>query len=475
MFEPNNTYISKSAQRRKKENNLDKYYKPINRGYPNESNGDKFPYGSIFELHNEYENKSPKKKPQKRNKKKALSLYLTSDISYPFESIDDNKYIYGDEIEPPHEYLSKSVQKRTPKRKKKKNLSQQYNNNNNIVDKRYTFESNENNYLYERIYEPYNEYVSKSAKRRTPKRKKIIDFPKNYKDKRNTFETNNVKFPHQFSKEIQDKNNIELNLDNLDNTFSSVDSTNNHFTLIEETNEIRNPSNFTINPINKDTIKMKKIRSLLSPSFEILNLNDDSQQNLLTDRILQNNNKFQNSLFNESSIYDSLSRSQKRWSKNKMFTVSIPINIDKSNVEYKNDNIYEDNKKIKNNKQKRSKEITLDNSNSSSIFNKYSNNADKNNNINYSKYMKTPSKDFYINWEEGNSTCPTIIKNEINQDKINYTINDYKSLTNKGRNNKKKHYKCKSAIDYIPGNKDSFINANYINNIFDYNRKKLVY
>ena len=96
-------------------------------------------------------------------------------------------------------------------------------------------------------------------------------------------------YPYDRKNETEEKNNV-VNMINLDKTFSSKDySTNNHFTLIEEINEVRKPANYTNKPVyEKKHIKKKnkKIKNLLSPFFQNINLsvNLDQNNNLLTDR-----------------------------------------------------------------------------------------------------------------------------------------------------------------------------------------------
>ena len=215
--------------------------------------------------------------------------------------------------------------------------------------------------------------------------------------------------------ELEDKNYLS-NIVNLNKSYSSInDSTSNHFTLIEESNEI-------INPIKQ---------------------NVDYHNNNNISRSLKNRNR----------------------NKLRMFTISIPKGNNEEKLEF---NINYNNLNDKN-------LITPKKKNNYNFYSNIKTNDKTNNkkNINNSQYLVTsPSDDYFINWEEGNSMCSRIIKNEPSQDNINP---NYSSLTNSAINRKKfMHNKCKSALYNIPENE----RLNYRNNRkkdLEFSRKKLFY
>ena len=346
-----------------------------------------------------------------------------------------------------------------------------------------------NNYLNNNTIEeiPDKVYISKSIDRRYPKRKFMNinrtvynDYDdeededeedekdeEDENDEEYTLDPYNNNVLNEINSDKKDNNHI-LDNKNLDKTLSSINySTNNHFTLIEDSKEVRNPTNYKNNSKYENKNKADKINNLLPPQFENTN-NSSSQNNIFTDRKSRNdkipNLKKYNNYTNN--VYNNGSKSQQNRKRNKLesFTVSIPIynnennNEEESDIDYINNsktdrsNNYNNLKNIKYSELKTNK-ITPE----KAYSNFYSNESFKNKyNIN-----DTPFKDYSVKWEKGNSTCAKIIKNENVPQKGDNNLNDYNSFANKGRNNKiRGHNKSKSGFDYIPGNK-----KNYLNNI----------
>ena len=424
-----NKWIKKINEINKKENKTEKEskYKFIKK-----KKGIYDKIKEINEIKNKYNKKNLNLNNQKKFIKRKTKLNLYQDRMDLYNSLSDEKI---NNVNPEEDYYKPYIEK------------------NNIINSainmnKYNSNFFEPNNIIEESTEsivdetPEQIYISKSMEKRTPKRKNPYNLTQYYKTVDNPIEPIEDNYPYD--------NRLEDNYNNLDldKTLSSVNySTNNHFTLVEESNEVRNPTNYKNNTVFRDYNKKSKIRSLLSPAFEQLDPNDESFQynNILTDRNTRNNDN----------LNDYISRSQKNRNKNKrkMFTVSIPIkNEDNSDIEYINTDINDNNQK----KNKGTNNIIN--------LNKY-NNKTNNNNRNYSKYLNTPSNDYYINWEEGNSTSPKIIRNESNQDKKNYGLNDYNTLTNKGRNKKINKY---NKYEYIP--EKTFNNTKYINNGYDYRK-----
>jgi hypothetical protein len=263
-----------------------------------------------------------------------------------------------------------------------------------------------------------NPYKSKSIeKRRLKNNNKLmrIDVNENSDEEEGLqMESIENKYPYESRIELEDKNYLS-NIINLNKSYSSInDSTSNHFTLIEESNEIRNP---------------------IKPNVDFHNNNNIS-------RSLKNRNR----------------------NKLKMFTISIPKGNNEEKLEF---NINYNNLNHRN-------LITPKKTNNYNYF--YSNikTNDKTNNkknINNSQYLVTsPSDDYFINWEEGNSMCSRIIKNEPSQDNINP---NYSFITNSAKNRKIfMNNKCKSALYNIPENE----RLKYRNNKkkdLEFSRKKL--
>ena len=110
------------------------------------------------------------------------------------------------------------------------------------------------------------------------------------------------------------------------------------------------------------------------------------------------------------------SRSQKNRKRSKLgiFTVSIPLNI-------RDDKQKDDMNKYSSQK-KTPEKVSSNNSNEDKNTNSKTNNNNK-----FNLKFSTPSNNYSINWEKGNSTCSRIIKNEPNLD---YNVNDT-TCTNK--------------------------------------------
>ena len=264
-----------------------------------------------------------------------------------------------------------------------------------------------------------NPYKSKSIeKRRLKNNNKLmrIDVNENSDEEEGLqMESIENKYPYESRIELEDKNYLS-NIINLNKSYSSInDSTSNHFTLIEESNQI-------INPIKQ---------------------NVDYHNNNNISRSLKNRNR----------------------NKLRMFTISIPKGNNEEKLEF---NINYNNLNDRN-------LITPKKKNNYNFYSNIKTNDKTNNkkNINNSQYLVTsPSDDYFINWEEGNSMCSRIIKNEPSQDNINP---NYSSLTNSAINRKKfMHNKCKSALYNIPENE----RLNYRNNRkkdLEFSRKKLFY
>ena len=263
-----------------------------------------------------------------------------------------------------------------------------------------------------------NPYKSKSIeKRRLKNDNKLmhINVNENSDEEGLPMESIENRYPYESRIELEDKNYLS-NIINLNKSYSSInDSTSNHFTLIEESNEIRNP---------------------IKPNVDYHNNNNIS-------RSLKNRNR----------------------NKLRMFTISIPKGNNEEKVEF---NINYNNLNDRN-------LITPKKKNNYNFYSNIKTNDKTNNkkNINNSQYLVTsPSDDYFINWEEGNSMCSRIIKNEPSQDNINP---NYSSLTNSAQNRKIfMHNKCKSALYNIPENE----RLKYRNNRkrdLENSRKKLFY
>jgi hypothetical protein len=264
-----------------------------------------------------------------------------------------------------------------------------------------------------------NPYKSKSIeKRRLNNNDKLMHIDVNdNSDEEEGLQMESIenKYPYDSRIELEDKNYLS-NLINLNKSYSSInDSTSNHFTLIEESNEIRSP----------------------------IKQNVDFHNNNNISRSLKNRNR----------------------NKLRMFTISIPKGNNEEKLEF---NINYNNLNDRN-------LITPKKKNNYNFYSNIKTNDKTNNkkNINNSQYLVTsPSDDYFINWEEGNSMCSRIIKNEPSQDNINP---NYSSLTNSAKNRKIfMHNKCKSALYNIPENE----RLNYRNNKkkdLEFSRKKLFY
>ena len=182
--------------------------------------------------------------------------------------------------------------------------------------------------------------------------------------------------------------------------------------------------------------------------------------------------------YNNNNIYNNESKSQqnRKIKRNKLesFTISIPI----YNNENNNNGEESDFDNINNSKtDRRNNYKNLKNLKYSELKTNKITPEKEYNNFYLNKSLKninsTPVKDYSVNWQKGNSTCAKIIKNESDQEKGDYNLNNYTSFTNKGRNNKiKEQNKSKSGFDYISGNKGYYFNNN-INKNNDSNRKKL--
>ncbi len=245
-------------------------------------------------------------------------------------------------------------------------------------------------------------------------------------------------------------NNIIERINYFDNTYSSKNyDTNDHMTLIEVSNEIRKPSDY----VNESFIKDKDSRNSRNKIKDLLLTSFDNSNNLcysLTERKESDNRTKKSSINYETNI----STTQK-YKKIKNFTISLPIN-DKDELEKKYLNKYGyvkiTPKKVFNKKLNEDK-----NANAKTV-------KTNNNKINF--YFLTLSNDYYINWENGNSTCSRIVKNETNSD---FTSNN---STNKRRYQKRAlHNKCRSGFD-TSENEDS--NHTKINRR-DNSRKQLFY
>ena len=243
-------------------------------------------------------------------------------------------------------------------------------------------------------------------------------------------------------------NNFQNRMNEFDKTFSSKNyDTNDHFTLIEESNEIRKPAEYVNESFNKDKDNRNKIKDVLLTSFDTLN-NNGFLGNSLTERKDSDNRTKKSSINTNMS-----SRSQKNRKKTKNFTISIPLN-----GQEELENSYINNYYLKKTPEKKYNRKSNDEKTNVKT-NIYSNNQF---NINFS----TPSNDYCVNWENGNSTCSRIIKNEANLD-----LNSY-NTSNKRRYKKRAvHNKCKSGVD-ISENEDS--NYNGVNR-YDNSRKQLFY
>ena len=225
------------------------------------------------------------------------------------------------------------------------------------------------------------------------------------------------KYPYESRIEIEDKNYLS-NLINLNKSCSSIDDlTSNHFTLIEESNEVRKP---------------------IKPNVDLHNNNNIS-------RSLKNRNR----------------------NKLKMFTISIPKGNNEEKLEF--------NFNYNNNINDRNLVTPKKRNNYNNFYSNIKTNDKTNNkkNLNNTQYLVTsPSDDYFINWEEGNSMCSRIIKNESSQDNINP---NHSSLTNSAKRRKIfLNNKCRSALYNIPENE----RLNYRNlkkKDFEYSRKKLFY
>ena len=347
---------------------------------------------------------------------------------------------------------------------------------------------------------PEKEYISKSIEKRRPKRNlmniKVYDYDNNKEENNDENENEDTDekyhhldysentYPYDRKNETEEKNNA-VNMINLDKTFSSKDySTNNHFTLIEEFNEVRKPANYTNKPVyEKKHIKNKnkKIKNLLFPFFQNINLsvNLDQNNNLLTDRTSRNYNKSRNVITNINDSnepeYSYISKSQQHRKRDKLntFNVSIPVNNNKTiNNEYESDmdykNLDTENNRLKYSELKTDK-ITPIKEYNNNYTNEDINNKNKKGIIN----LKTPFRKYGVNWEKGNSTCPRIIKKDIDN-------NNYLNEENKGKKIKRtRHDKCKSGLDYLNGNNGYYLNDNmydnnnYMNMKYDSSRKKL--
>ena len=288
------------------------------------------------------------------------------------------------------------------------------------------------------------------------------------------------RYPYESRLETEDKNNL-VNLMNLDKTYSSIDDlTSNHFTLIEESNEIRKPANYTNKSILEDKIRKNRLKDLLSPSIDTL-INNNSLQNIsLTDKKARNNRFPQNTFNNDLDVYNNTSKSQKYRNRNKLktFTVSIPLNnSNDDNLEYdvKYNNYNPQISKLKMyNKITPKKNKSYFYSTEDKNTNEKTNKRNRFENMNNSQYFgSSPSNDYYINWEEGNSICSRIIKNEPNNEKNN---SNYLNLTNDENNKREKflHNKSRSAFYSIPKRK-KYYDDNNRRKVYDISRKKLFY
>ena len=337
------------------------------------------------------------------------------------------------------------------------------NNNNNLLTNgtsstiNYLFKKNnfEPNYLNKEknVEIPKKIYTSRSMEKRKPKKLLNIsifgendgnEYPNDSTENKNTYDS---------KLDTADKNYIDY-LKYLDNTISSLNySTNNHFSLIEESNEIRKPDDYNNRTMNKPIMKKNRIKDLLSSPFENINNTSFKNKLLLTER-KSRNDRSKNFTNNDKDInYTSRSLKTRNRMKPKMFTVSIPIsnNYDKDdNTDLEYNKIENLKAKLKYNDLKRNKEISPErgNSNYYSIDNTNAKTS-RNNNINYSQYLSTPFKDFRIDWENDESTCPRILKDESNQDQIDeYGLNEYRRNDRDKRI--KRHNKCKSGFEYKP-------------------------
>ena len=354
------------------------------------------------------------------------------------------------------------------------NTERSYNNNNLLSSNtpstlNYLIKKNnlDRNYLTEekRGNNPKRIYTSRSMEKRKPKRE--LTYSIFGEDNENEYPSG--KMNNYDNKMETADNKYILYLKNLDNTFSSINySTNNHFSLIEESNEVRKPDDY-----NDPKLKKNKIKDLLSTPFEKINNTSYLNNILLTETKSRNerNKDFRN--YDQDMNFTSKSQKTRSRIKPKMFTVSIPINKnynyneedDNNNLEY--NTIENVKKQLKYNDLKRNKEISPEKgyNNYYSIDERNTNaKTNRNNNINYSQYFSTPFKDFRIDWEDGNSTCPRIIMGDDN----NQSKNDNSGLNNDYRSNNKnkriKHNKCKSAFEYKPE-----LGKTYLNNKNRYN------
>ena len=179
----------------------------------------------------------------------------------------------------------------------------------------------------------------------------------------------------------------------------------------------------------------------------------------------KNNNNNPNSSNYDNDSYIFRSRSQKNRKKNNTFTLSIPTNRKEDEVELeylnKRRNYNTLKKIIKNNDVKGNKK----------------NPESSNNNIysdanSYNKF--TPFKDYSVNWEEGNSTCPQIIKNHSMPDYNN--LIEYNPLENQRKTKTyRRHYKKNSAPENMPRKNAFYSNTNKSSNYIDseyYSKRK---
>ena len=335
---------------------------------------------------------------------------------------------------------------------------------------------------------PEKEYIRKSIKKRNhiPKIMSMTVFNEREDDREDDNEDITAeyppieiienKIPSERKNETEDKANI-INLINLDKTLSSIDySTNNHITLIEESNEVRKPDKYTKKPIYEKKNQIngnKKIKNLLSPYFENINISNNQYKNnnKFTDGKSRNQKKDKYFDSNAPDLYSNTSKSQQNRNRKKdnpkMFIVSIPVNNEDDELG-KGDRIEE----------LKYSEFKTDKITPMKRFDNVYLNEEKNKKGNMN--MKTPFRDYSINWGKGNSTCPRIINTDMDKTKNDY-LNDYSLIGNKGykgNNNKlNRHNKSKSGLDYINENKGYYYNNdtdnNYTNTKYDSSRKKL--
>ena len=309
---------------------------------------------------------------------------------------------------------------------------------------------------------PDKEYISKSMEKRKPK-KKLIDIISS-----NDNEDKNLEFPEFLDNKINGEKKYDTELNNinanLEKSLSSINNLSpNHFDLIEEGNEVRKAINK-----NKDKENIKKIRYLLSVTHDNGN-NNLNRSTILTDRKSNYNNPNSSNYDNDSYIFRSRSQKYRKKNKYNTFTLSIPTNRreDEVGLEYINKNNNYNNliKNIKNSEIKGNKKTP-----ESSYNNIYS---DANSNNKSFKY--TPFKDYSVNWEEGNPTCPQIIKNHSMPD---YNLIELNPLEDQRKTKTyRRHLKKNSAPDNIPGKNGFYSNnnksSNYIDTEYNLKRKNL--